>query len=76
MENTIFTTIAATLGGIIGLMISLILNAGIVWIACTGLTLIGIKITFSWKMVILFTACVIISKEIKKVVNENKKKEE
>lgn len=73
MKNTIFTTIAKIIGVIIGLIISLILNAGIVWIACTGLTLIGIKVTFHWEMVILFMICVIVSKGIRKIINKNKK---
>ena len=73
MKKTILVTIAKILGVITGLAISFILNAGIVWIACKGLTLIGIKVTFHWGIVILFMICVIFSKGIKKVVKKNKK---
>jgi len=73
MKKTTLEMIAKIIGLVIGLVISFFLNAGIVWIACTGLTLIGIKVTFHWKMVILFMICVIITKGIKKVIKKDKK---
>ncbi len=53
--------VAVIIGALVGLIIALLINAGLVWIICWGLKTVGITsiagwtVAFSWPLVILFT---------------------
>lgn len=58
------------IGFILGIIISLLVNAGVVWVITWGLVEIGITticgwtVAFSWPLVIVFTLVVMILKAI------------